>query len=365
MGAVDGAALPRHPGPAGESRSPEYQAALKLLQDKYNKKPESEYEILEEDVLIVGSGPIGAVFARKLVDGGKSVLMIEMGEQGTLRIGDHKKNSVAVQKDISRFTNIVKGELQLLSVPTNHVLPNLEPNSWGAGTNPKSQTDPCDSNYKPVKTGFLQNGQNPDQQAWENLAVAAASRVVGGMGSHWTCCTPRQHPGLERSDLFDDKEWDNLYLDAENLFRTNRDSFEASARQQLVKRVLRKAYPKDPKDPKDPGREILSMPLACKRGENREYVEWTSSATILGKLSHPRYSKGLDSNDLDSNDLDSNDLYRDDRPKFKFRPSTQLLELARDEVAPGRVRLAIARDLQKNKDLYIVARQWGKATHVG
>lgn len=32
------------------------------------------------DVLVVGSGPIGAVFARKLVDGGKKVLMVDMGE---------------------------------------------------------------------------------------------------------------------------------------------------------------------------------------------------------------------------------------------------------------------------------------------
>lgn len=42
----------------------------------------SETDRLDKvDTLIVGSGPIGAVFARTLVSAGKSVVMIDVGNQ--------------------------------------------------------------------------------------------------------------------------------------------------------------------------------------------------------------------------------------------------------------------------------------------
>lgn len=36
---------------------------------------------IETEVLVVGSGPTGATYARKLVDAGIEVLMIEIGAQ--------------------------------------------------------------------------------------------------------------------------------------------------------------------------------------------------------------------------------------------------------------------------------------------
>lgn len=144
------------------------------------------------------------------------------------------------------------------------------------------------------------------------------------MGSHWTCCTPREHE-LERSTLFSDDEWDELYSTAEGLFSTNSTSFDDSIRQQLVKYVLGNAYP---------SRQLDSMPLACERtARNKNYVKWSSTASILGDLAEPEYSGD----------------------NFEIRANTQCLYLAIDN---GKVAFARVKDLLENKKYYIIAKKY-------
>ena len=150
------------------------------------------------------------------------------------------------------------------------------------------------------------------------------------MGAHWTCCTPRPH-GSEKSDLFTEEEWNKLYDEAETLFNTNDTSFDKSIRQQLVKHVLADAYKKD-------NREIKSMPLACQRSEiNKDYVEWSCSATILGDLADPNYSG----------------------PNFEIQPNTQCMGLLRDvNTNPPEIIVAVVKDLLKGGKRLITAKKY-------
>ncbi|KAI4758339.1 hypothetical protein E4T52_05936 [Aureobasidium sp. EXF-3400] len=231
----------------------------------------------QTDVLIVGSGPVGATYARKLVKAGIKVIMVEMGAQETKIPGEHKKNVINFQKNTNAFikifmpsvahtVSVIQGELQKFSIPTNAgVFSDLNPESF-------------------VSQTTVLNGQNPNQDPHTNMEAAAATRAVGGMTAHRTCCTPEPLPGVERPDSFSDKEWERLFNEARKFIHTPIDSngegteFENSLRQQLIKNTLREAFEEE-------GRVFKSMPLACKRREdNPDWVDWSSSATVFGPI---------------------------------------------------------------------------------
>ncbi|KAI3391657.1 hypothetical protein diail_6995 [Diaporthe ilicicola] len=320
----------------GFPRKPEETLKEKIARLREQKK------VYTPDVLVVGSGPIGAIFARKLVDGGKKVLMIDMGEQASKRVGEHRKNSVAVQKDISLFTNIIRGELSPLSVSVTESSTQLPPES--------SWTEQLKSDEIPIEKKFVRNAQNPDQNPKYNLAASAATRTVGGMAAHWTCCTPRQYPEVfkegpdkghrERSDLFTPNQWEDLYKKAEGLFNTNENTFDDSVRHTLVKKLLVEAFSKSD----DPHREVKSMPLACKHGKTKGHVEWSCTATILGdELSKPNIT-----------DRDT----INDRP-FTVLPQTQLdVMLINGDGERGAIEGAIITNLETDEEHLVDAKRY-------
>ena len=163
--------------------------------------------------------------------------------------------------------------------------------------NLKSLTFPC---------RFVSNNENPEQDAYVNLPAAAATYGVGGMATHWTACTPEEHPKIERSTLLDEKEWEKYYDIARKLLKTSQDMFDDTKpgsgvkeavlnvnsidpgpfhklghfiRNPLVRDQLRKAYP----GLTSPEAIPQYLPLA---GERRtdvpEFITWSGADTVLG-----------------------------------------------------------------------------------
>ncbi|MEU4300134.1 pyranose oxidase [Kitasatospora aureofaciens] len=226
------------------------------------------------DTLVVGSGPVGATFARTLVESGREVLMVDAGAQLSPRPGEHLKNAYIYQHNTNLFASIIRGHLHLLSVPTS--------------ARAELAVDPAAMAELGSNRSSARNAENPDQDPYRNLSAAAACYAVGGMGTHWTGATPRHHPVLERYDGISDQEWDGLYGEAERLLRVSAREFDFSIRQHLVTEALRREFSELPD-----GYQVQSLPLAARRRrDNPRMVHWTGVDTVLGDLAdgHPLFS---------------------------------------------------------------------------
>ena len=231
----------------------------------------------ETDILIIGSGPVGATFARVIHDAlpGKKILMIDAGPRLTANAGMHVKN-IADEKErelaqiksqgphqkpyplvtvAERATAVQEGRinLDLLARPGTHLI---------------SETE----------TELRNNG----------LPAAAYSTNIGGMGAHWTCACPR--PGnAEKIPFIPDDEYEEAFSRAEELLYVTQHAFPESAEGMAIQKILGGLF--NPQLSKD--RKVQPMPVACKLDESGNQY-WVGPDIILGNLSQPGNKEGLE-----------------------------------------------------------------------
>lgn len=154
------------------------------------------------DLLIVGSGPVGATYARLVAESrpATSMLMVDLGP----RLLDPREGNIYNY----RSTALLEQE---------------------AGTEPASRGQEAGS-PSPAISGLYLLGSAA-------LPEAAMASCVGGMGLFWGGATPSPAQ-TERVPFIDDEAWAPALTTAERLLGTTHGVFADSAGGQAIRRTL-------------------------------------------------------------------------------------------------------------------------------
>jgi choline dehydrogenase-like flavoprotein len=203
-------------------------------------------------ILIVGSGPTGAAYARLLTEALPSaeVVMVDAGPVLTDPPGMNVKNltdpaAQAAARDASQGP---AGTAGVSGIPGGSV-------AEGTVT---------------ARHGTHLIGGPADGSA--GMPAAAVSTCVGGQGAHWTCATPRP-TGTERIAFIDPSEWDEHITEAERLLHTTGSAFAESPQADAVLELLTEAFPDVP---------VRRLPIAADPRPDGT-LRWSGTDVVLGR----------------------------------------------------------------------------------
>lgn len=222
------------------------------------------------DVLIIGSGPVGATYARLISEQAPdaTILMVDAGPQLTERAGQHTKNIAdEAERDAAQVRS--QGPHQ-----TPYPLTTVHERAAAAraGTLRMEFLARAGVHLVAESVADLEQCEMP---------AAAVSTNVGGMGAHWTCACPRLGPG-EKIPFLTDAEMDGYYQTAEKLLSVTQSAFPETPESLAIQKVLGEVF----NPVLSPDRQVQPMPLACRiDDEGNRY--WTGPDLILDRLAQP------------------------------------------------------------------------------
>lgn len=199
-------------------------------------------------VVVIGSGPVGAVYARLLVESGSHVTMIDSGTIQSDPPGEHLGNAKVFQQTPNLFMDVTAARFETFSTPPGIF------SRWR-------------------RSKYRRNYENPKQKLFRNMPFASAVYAVGGMSTIWTASCPR-HTDFELPSVIPVDEWRELLDVADHLLAVSTETFDASP---VGEAILDQLNGRN-------GREYHQLPVAASPGDAPGTVRWTGSAVVLGPL---------------------------------------------------------------------------------
>ena len=219
------------------------------------------------DVLIIGSGPIGATYARMISEQkpDAQILMIDLGPRLTDKAGQHVKNIPDAE---------AQAQAQMKSQgPKQTPYPNISVAQRAIAV----QKGELNADIL-ARIGTHLATDTPEDLAKNQMPSASMSSNIGGMGSHWTCACP--HPGnAERIPFIPKTEYEYAFKKAAELLCVTQKAFPESPEGLAILRTLGSIF----NEKLSSDRQVQSMPLACKVDENGERY-WVGADVILDNL---------------------------------------------------------------------------------